>query len=237
MGVTSKSPSLLFSFLRFFFFCIHSSACFIYLHFVPVKILVFDTETTGFINKKDPNLENQPYIIQFAGILWELENGNYTELERKDILINPGIPIPFWASQVHHLYDIDVKNAPKMQETLEEIMNFIAQADVLIGHNIEYDEDMLLLELTRHEKKHLYTPDQVVCTMKSSVDFCAIQGNGERFKYPKLWELHKKLFGEYFHWAHDAMVDVEATLRCFLELEKQEVITLKQTHSGVLSLF
>jgi len=34
-----------------------------------MKIFVFDTETTGFINKKDPNLDNQPQVIQFAGIL------------------------------------------------------------------------------------------------------------------------------------------------------------------------
>jgi len=34
-----------------------------------MKILVFDTETTGFIDKKNPNLDGQPYIIQFAGIL------------------------------------------------------------------------------------------------------------------------------------------------------------------------
>jgi len=34
-----------------------------------MKIFVFDTETTGFINKKDLDLNNQPQIIQFAGIL------------------------------------------------------------------------------------------------------------------------------------------------------------------------
>jgi DNA polymerase III epsilon subunit-like protein len=31
-----------------------------------MKILVFDTETTGFINKKEIDLEKQPKIIQFA---------------------------------------------------------------------------------------------------------------------------------------------------------------------------
>ncbi len=73
-----------------------------------------------------------------------------------------------------------------MKDQIGEIMDFIQKADVLIGHNIEYDEDMLGLELRRHEKLHLYNPSQVICTMKSTVDFCAIQGNGERFKYPKL---------------------------------------------------
>jgi len=97
-----------------------------------VKILVFDTETTGFINKKDPSLDAQPHIIQFAGILWELTNWVYTELERKNILIKPPISIPYWASQVHHIYDIDVQNAPVMADQIEEIMGFLARADAII---------------------------------------------------------------------------------------------------------
>lgn len=202
-----------------------------------MKILVFDTETTGFIDKKNPDLNAQPHIIQFAGILGKLENWKYSELERKDILIKPPIPIPYGASQVHHIYDIDVQTAPDISHSIDEIMSFLSQADAIIGHNIEYDEDMLKLELKRLEKLHLYTPNQVLCTMKSSVDFCAIQGNGLRFKYPKLWELHKKLFDEYFIGAHDAMVDVEATLKCFLELEKKWVLSLENKTQEVMSLF
>jgi hypothetical protein len=34
-----------------------------------VKIFIFDTETTGFIDKKEADLGKQPYIIQFAGIM------------------------------------------------------------------------------------------------------------------------------------------------------------------------
>jgi DNA polymerase III epsilon subunit-like protein len=202
-----------------------------------VKILVFDTETTGFLNKKNPSLDAQPYIIQFAGILWELKNWEYSELERKNIVIKPPISIPYGASQVHHIYDIDVKEAPAMSEQITEIMDFLSKADAIIGHNIEYDEDMIKVELKRLEKLHLYGPDQVICTMKTTVDFCALRWNGLRFKYPKLWELYKKLFWEYFTWAHDAMVDVEATQKCFLELEKQWVLWLTNNTKQIMSLF
>lgn len=202
-----------------------------------VKILVFDTETTWFINKQDLSLDAQPYIIQFAGVLWELSDGKYTELERKNILIRPPISIPYGASQVHHIYDIDVQKSPKMAEVINEIMEFINKADAIIGHNIEYDESMLILELKRNDKLHLYSPDQIICTMKTTVDFCSIQWNWLRFKYPKLWELYKKLFGEYFIWAHDAMVDVQATQKCFLALEKKWILTLENKSWGIMSLF
>ncbi len=202
-----------------------------------MKIFVFDTETTGFINKKNPSLDAQPKVVQFAGILGSLENGTYTEIEQINMLFNPEIPIPFAASQVHHIYDIDVKDAPKISEQIDAVMSMINQADVIVGHNIEYDEQMILLELKRLEKEYLYQPQQVVCTMKTSVDFCALQWNGARFKYPKLWELHKKLFDEYFIGAHDAMTDVQATLRCFIELVDKKVIVLEKKKEEVMSLF
>ncbi|MFK7780159.1 MAG: 3'-5' exonuclease [Candidatus Gracilibacteria bacterium] len=202
-----------------------------------MKIFVYDTETTGFINKKETNLDLQPKIVQFAGIMGELEDGIFVEEKRINILMNPKNPIPFGASQVHHIYDIDVKDSPFIENTIDEIMTYINEPDITIGHNIEYDQDMIKLELKRLEKEYMYQPKQVVCTMKNSVDFCALQGNGARFKYPKLGELHKKLFGEYFIGAHDAMTDVEATLRCFVELVNQNVIKVKETKEEVMSLF
>ncbi len=202
-----------------------------------MKIFVYDTETTWFINKKETDLDLQPQIVQFAWILWEINAWEFTEEKRINILINPQKPIPFWASQVHHIYDIDVKDKPTIENTIEEIMSYINEPDITIWHNIEYDENMIKLELKRLEKEYLYQPKQVVCTMKTTVDFCALQWNGARFKYPKLWELHKKLFWEYFIWAHDAMADVEATLRSFVELVKQDVIILKEKKEEVMSLF
>jgi DNA polymerase III epsilon subunit-like protein len=68
-----------------------------------------------------------------------------------------------------------VKEAPAMSEQITEIMDFLSKADAIIGHNIEYDEDMIKVELKRLEKLHLYGPDQVICTMKTTVDFCALR--------------------------------------------------------------
>ena len=202
-----------------------------------MKIFVYDTETTWFINKKETDLDKQPKIVQFAWIVWELKKWEFIEEERVDILINPKTPIPFWASQVHHLYDIDIKDAPFIENSIDNFLSYINWADITIWHNIEYDESMIKLELRRLEEEYKYQPKQVVCTMKTSVDFCAIQWNWARFKYPKLWELHKKLFWEYFIWAHDAMVDVEATLKCFVELVKQDVIQVEEKKEEEMSLF
>ena len=203
-----------------------------------MDIFVFDTETTGFINKKENDLDKQPYLIQFAGIRGNIDsNWNFEEITRIDKLIKPKISIPYDASQVHHIYDIDVKDAPIIEESIENFMSYINNPDIIIGHNIEYDESIIKLELKRLKKEYNYQPKDIFCTMKNTVDICQIKGNGERFKYPKLWELYKYLFWEYFIGAHNAMVDVEATLKCFIELYKTKKIEIAPKKEAPMSLF
>jgi len=205
-----------------------------------VKIFVYDTETTWFINKKETDLNLQPNIIQFAWILWDIIDWEFTEEKRINIIINPKKPIPYTSSQVHHLYDIDVKWAPYIEDVIEEIMEYINKPDIIIWHNIEYDQDMVKLELRRLEQEYKYKPKQVVCTMNESTNYCKLpkkMATSQWYKRPKLWELHKKLFWEYFIWAHDAMIDVEATLKCFVELVKKDVIQIKEHKEQVMSLF
>ncbi len=206
-----------------------------------MKVFVFDTETTGFIDKKEKDLDKQPRIIQFAWILAEVEeNWNYKEIERVNILINPKIPIPFSSSEIHHIYDIDVKNAPYIEEVIDKILSYINWSDIIVWHNIEYDEDMIKLELKRLWREFEYHPKQVICTMNSTINFCKLprkNKDSKWYKRPKLWELHKKLFGKYFVWAHDALVDVEATLKCFAELVKLKVLNLETKQEQIMSLF
>jgi DNA polymerase III epsilon subunit-like protein len=133
---------------------------------------------------------------------------------------------------------VDVKDSPFIESVIDEIMLYINTSDVIVWHNIEYDEEILKLELKRLWIEYKYQPKQVICTMRETVDFCAIKWEWKRFKFAKLWELHKKLFWEYFIWAHDAIVDVEATLKCFIELVKQWLIKVnKNKDVNIISLF
>ena len=205
-----------------------------------MKIFVFDTETTGFIDKREFDLTKQPYIIQFAGILGELKNWRWTEISRINEMIKPPISIPYASSQVHHLYDIDVRDKEDFQAQVEKFLPYINDADVIVGHNIEYDESMFRLEMRRLGRIYDYKPQQSICTMYSSRDFCQLakkMQNSPGYKLPKLGELYHKLFDDYFIGAHDAMVDVEATVKCFIALIEKWVIEIEENDEQVVSLF
>lgn len=202
-----------------------------------MKVFVFDTETTWFIDKKKSNIDDQPYIIQFAWIYWEIKNWEWKEIKKINQMIKPKISIPYEASQIHHIYDIDIKNEFPIENYIDVFLKIINESDVIVWHNIEFDEEMIKLELKRLNREFEYNPKQVLCTMKQTVDFCALLWNWSKYKYPKLWELYKKLFWEYFTWWHDAIVDVEATLKIFIELYKRWIIKIEEIKHQKLSLF
>jgi DNA polymerase III epsilon subunit-like protein len=199
-----------------------------------MKITVWDTETTGF-STKGGDLSQQPYIIQFAAIEGEYVDGVYTELARHDFLMKPPVPIPFGASQVNGIFDRDVVDKSPISEHIADIIKVLNRADIVSGHNIEYDEEILSYELERLGRKGDYSPRSTLCTMRSSTEYCQLQGRWFAYKPPKLSELHRHLFGEFFEWAHDAMVDVEATMRCLVELLDRKVVEPKV--SSVMTLF
>lgn len=55
-------------------------------------------------------------------------------------------------------------------------MHFInAKADVVVAHNIEYDQDVISYELERLGRPGEFHPKQSLCTMRSSTEYCQLQ--------------------------------------------------------------
>jgi hypothetical protein len=88
---------------------------------------------------------------------------------------------------------------------------------------MSFDEKIMGAEFLRNRMKDNVASKDKVCTMQSTTNFCAIKG-AYGYKWPKLSELHRILFGHDFSEAHDASVDIKATARCFWELKARKLI-------------
>jgi len=197
-----------------------------------MRIFVFDCETTGLYSKAEKDISKQPYIIQFSWILVDInQQGEWEEIERIDKLIKPPILIPYVTSQIHWLYDVDVIWKSSFAEQYKEIMKYIND-NTIVWHNVAFDVNMLQVEIERMKREWEpvdFCPKRIIDTMNSSINYCALpkKGTGKWFKRPKLQELTKKTLWHYFCWAHNAMVDVEYTLKAFAVLVREWVISLK----------
>ena len=103
-------------------------------------ICFFDLETTGIDITKDRIVE--------ISILKVYPNGNK---ESKTWLVNPTIPIPKAASDVHGITDERVAGEPTFKELAKQIHNMIKDSD-LAGYNSDrFDITLLAEEMLRAE--------------------------------------------------------------------------------------
>ena len=182
----------------------------------PFRYVVFDSETTGL-----PSSRSNPYLVQLAWSVHDIE-GNV--LSERNYTIRPdGFSITIAATRVHGITD---KMARRNGVPLEHVVeSFLLDADVngsrLIAHNINFDTKVIGAEIDRLGVFSRLDQRPQYCTMKSCVDLCKIPRRGGGYKWPSLQELHLHLFGIRFQGGHDAMKDVQATARCFVELRRR----------------
>jgi len=187
--------------------------------------LFFDTETTGVPkNYKAPvsDINNWPRMVQIA---WLVYDSNRNKIESKEFIIKPeGYTIPKEVSKIH---GITTEKAIKEGQDLEYVLNLfneqVEKAENIIAHNISFDEKIVGAELFRKQITSKLFNKSRLCTMHSSTDYCRLPGP-YGYKWPKLSELHIKLFGKDFKDAHNAISDINATAKCFWKMRELKLI-------------
>ena len=196
--------------------------------------LVFDTETTGLPKIENAPLtdfDNWPRMVQLA---WQIHDDLGRFVENYNYLVQPeGFEIPIAAKMVHGIStEHAMKYGRPLNEVLDLFMESAARAKYLVGHNINFDLNVLGCEFLRSGRANPLPQWQIIdtCTEKTA-EFCQFPGGkGGKFKLPRLGEIHHLLFGEDFDSAHNASADVEATARVFLELIRRGVIDENDLH-------
>jgi DNA polymerase III epsilon subunit-like protein len=141
------------------------------------KILVLDTETTGFANypkkvsdyfkslsasevkkeKEDPiYLEHKPKILQLSYILYDLDNPKSAKIYDKYILPEKSLTdkIAPSAAKVHGITKESLMKKPKtmfttIEDAIYELKRDVESCDVFVGHNIDFDIDRIEEEVQR----------------------------------------------------------------------------------------
>lgn len=168
------------------------------------------------------DLNNWPRLVQLAYLVYDAKG---SLVMSKETVIKPdNFLIPKAASDVHGITtDYAIKNGRDLSEVLADFETQCSQAEFLVAHNISFDSKIMGAEFLRKLSRNPLSDHKQLCTMEASTDYCKIQGDFG-YKWPKLSELHIKLFGVDFDGAHDALADIEATARCFWELRRLDLI-------------
>ncbi|MDR1454272.1 MAG: 3'-5' exonuclease [Tannerella sp.] len=184
--------------------------------------LFFDTETTGLPkNWKAPvtDVNNWPRLVQLAFLLYD---SNGTKISSGDFIIKPdGFHIPANASKVHGITtERALSEGQDITFVLQQFDPLVQKADCLVAHNMSFDEKIVGAEFLRSRMPNTIAGKRKICTMEKTARFCGIPGYYGDYKWPKLSELHYKLFNTDFEEAHNAAADIQATAKCFWELKR-----------------
>lgn len=205
------------------------------------KILFFDTETSGFINKKlQYNDPDQAWCIQIGAIL-STKDKIYQEM---NVLIkSDGRTIHPKAQEVHGISveQADKEGLPEL-EAINKFGSLMRKSEAIVCHNYDFDWAYVyqmmqrnLDQMTDEARSAFYLDLPSYCTMKSQEvkQFCDLKNKAGRIKWPKLIELHEKLFGFGFDNAHDAFADIKATRDCYFELVNKGIIGVQKMNTQV----
>jgi DNA polymerase III epsilon subunit-like protein len=213
-----------------------------------MKILIFDTETTGLPKSRIINqdtLDKWPHIVQFSFIIFDTSANAIIKSCDFIIQMQDGQKIPPESIAFHGITDaISQEKGVPLEQVLNAFFADLKTADLLVGHNVEFDINMVKVELLRmiynHPAEicqavkmdlHLLTNfTNIYCTMQRSIDLCAIKAKdkfgNEYNKYPRLLELHETLFQTKPKNLHNSLIDILVTLRCFMQLTcERDILT------------
>lgn len=122
-----------------------------------VRILSVDLETTGLKVDKDR-------IVQYSAILFD---DAFAEQGRWGGLVNPGIPIPAEATEVHGFRDADVATAPPFVSLAPMLRELVTPDTILAGFNAHrYDVPLLHYEFLRSGLKGIPVTQPVIDTYR-----------------------------------------------------------------------
>ncbi|UOQ54927.1 3'-5' exonuclease [Hymenobacter cellulosivorans] len=189
-------------------------------------VLFVDTETSGIPQdwtQPYSVLGNWPHIAQLAWVVYT-KAGEEIKAENHYILPSDYDVSPASVS-VHGLTrEFLQEHGQSRHEVMHRLFQDLLRYEPLVvAHFMKLDFHMLGVGFYRAGLENPLEVLPTFCTMLPTSSFVR---NGAQ-RYLRLGELYERLFKEPLERQHDALVDAQATARCFFELWRQGDVTEK----------
>jgi DNA polymerase-3 subunit epsilon len=171
-----------------------------YLHQPMTRYAVIDFETSGL----SPLMGDR--ALEIAAVI--VENGEVRESWQS--LMNPGIPVPTFITQLTGITPAMVRDAPPPKQVMAEVAEFVGDA-TLVAHNASFDKKFWEHELDRIRIRQR---PSFLCTLLIARRLYPWADN---HRLQTLVELHNiQAEGEY----HRALADATVTAHLFIQMKK-----------------
>ena len=163
-----------------------------------MKVLIFDTETTGLpVDWKIPaqrQPHNWPHVVSIAWMVLDSET-NKIESQKSYIIKPIGWTVPEESTAIHGIrHSFAESYGAPLGEVIREF--FETGCDMYVAHNMNFDENVIMNAVYWDLNGDVYRfQSPTKCSMKLSASMCRIpfkSGGGN--KPPKLSELYEHVF-------------------------------------------
>jgi DNA polymerase III epsilon subunit-like protein len=208
-----------------------------------MHVIVIDTETTGLIPKgiASRDLAKCPHILQLSYMILNTDKFKIREDYDAIIRIDDDVVISERSIEIHKITREKSKTCGvPINVALYNLKRDVARYGVglVVGHNIEFDKQMLDIECRRNGLSGLFKNGSnglldsgeipLYCTMENSKDICnnrvhSMYG-GTYIRFSKLGEVFEKLFGTGDMGADGAVAAIEPTHSTFMHNSRVDVV-------------
>ena len=198
-----------------------------------MKLLVFDTETTGVPLWNEPSEHpGQPHLVELAAILLDTD----TREEIRDIsriVLPDGWTIPDETAAIHGITtERAILDGHPEPLVVGNWMALAEDADEITSFGISFDMRIMRIAMLRSGKDKTYCDAWALerrasCVMRRCTPVCKLpptdkmMASGRKtFKTPNLSEACEAMMGRKLEGAHSAMVDARATVDLWFKLRE-----------------
>lgn len=187
-------------------------------------ICLFDTETTGFINRQAPPKHPiQPRLLQFAAVV--LNEAGDQLAEHNFMIVQPAGTQIHPTAQAAHGLTLDIVNSQgiSIQDAYARFKALREQCPIWLAFNADFDIFIMRIFSAHAAQPDLMADAVLGCIMRPLVPVLKLPGRYGDYKFPKLSEAHQFCTGRDFENAHDALADVKASAEVYRWMHKNGI--------------